>query len=172
MNTNNCCSSNEKFTTTTENFEFIKLEKTKKVCPLCEDFSKKQMEKQYPIAVISCEGACLRGEVSRQAANLICYSLMPDKTSRICLGGAFTKDGGQRELVKTSQRVIALEGCFINCSSRMMKGVIDGLEPEIIQVDKLYEFNTDLFAINEVEEKEIKEFAAIAADKIVKIVNS
>ena len=159
-----CCSGSYNFSET--EYEIAKIKKTKNVCPMCEDFAKQQIEKEVPIAILSCEGACLRGEVSRQAANLICFSLMPEKTSRICLGGAFTKDTGQRNLVRNAPRVIALEGCFIECASRMMKGVIDDLNTEIILVDKLYDFDKKLFAINEVSEEQIKEYAKTAALKI------
>lgn len=134
-------------------FEIARIEKTTKACHLCEDFAKKQEAAKVPLAVLSCEGACLRGEVSRRVANLIAYSLLPDKASRICLGGAFTKDSGQRNLVAGAQRVIALEGCFIECASRMMKGVLEDLEPEIIIVDQLYDFDRKLFGINEVSEQ-------------------
>ena len=120
-----------------------------------------------PYAILSCEGACLRGEVSRQAANHISFSLLPDKASRICLGGAFTKDSGQRNLVRNAKRVIALEGCYIECASRMMKGIIDDLKPEVIIVDKLYDFDKKLFGINEVSEQQIKEFAQTAAQKVI-----
>jgi uncharacterized metal-binding protein len=160
----NCCSNSDD--SKERDFEVIKIEKTKNVCPMCEDFAIERAEKQIPIAILSCEGACLRGEVSRQAANLICYSLVPDKTSRICLGGAFTKDTGQRKLVRNSLKVFALEGCYIECASRMMKGVIVGLNPEIIIVDRLYDFDKKLFGINEVTEQQIKEYAQIAATKI------
>jgi uncharacterized metal-binding protein len=148
-------------------FETIKIEKTKNACSLCEDFADAKIKEQVPYAILSCEGACLRGEVSRQTANLICYSLMPDKASRICLGGAFTKDSGQRNLVRNAQRIIALEGCFIECASRMMKGVIDDLKPEVIIVDRLYDFDRNLFGLNEVTEQQIKEYAQTAANKIV-----
>jgi hypothetical protein len=47
-----------------------------------------------------------------------------------CLGGAFTKDSGQRNLVRRANKTIAIEGCFISCSSRMMKGVLPGLRPK------------------------------------------
>ena len=71
-------------------YEIVQMEKTKNVCPMCEDYAKQQASK--PIAVMCCEGACLRGEVARRVANVICHSLAPEKTVRICLGGAFTKD--------------------------------------------------------------------------------
>ncbi len=146
-------------------YETVRIERTSNVCPMCEDYASKQASK--PIAIMSCEGACLRGEVARRAANLICHSLAPEKAVRICLGGAFTKDTGQRDLVRKAKRVIALEGCFINCSSRMMKSIVSGLEPEIIVADRLYEFNRNLFGIDEMSEDEIKAHSQGVARKVV-----
>jgi uncharacterized metal-binding protein len=146
-------------------YETVRIEKTSNVCPMCEGYANKQASK--PVAIMSCEGACLRGEVARRAANLICHSLAPEKTVRICLGGAFTKDTGQRDLVRKAKRVIALEGCFINCSSRMMKSVISELEPEVIVADKLYDFDRNLFGIDEMSEDEIKAHSQDVAKKIV-----
>lgn len=146
-------------------YETVRIEKTSNVCPMCEDYAKKQASK--PVAIMSCEGACLRGEVARRAANLICHSLAPEKTVRICLGGAFTKDTGQRNLVGKAKRVIALEGCFINCSSRMMKSVISELEPEVIVADKLYDFDRSLFGIDEMSEDQIKMHSNEVAKRIV-----
>jgi uncharacterized metal-binding protein len=165
-----CCSNS--VNATDKSFETVKIEKTKNVCPMCEDFATAQIKEQVPYAIISCEGACLRGEVSRQAANLISFSLLPHKATRICLGGAFTKDAGQRNLVRNAKRVIVLEGCFIECASRMMKGVIDDLKPEVIIVDRLYEFDKKLFSVNEVSESQIKEFANTAAHIIVEKLKS
>ncbi len=146
-------------------YETVKIAKTDNVCPMCEDYAKKQASK--PIAVICCEGACLRGEVARQAANILCYSLAPEKTARICLGGAFTKDTGQRNLVKNAKKVIALEGCFIQCACRMLAGVVKKFHPEVIIADKLYDFDRNLFGANEMPEEEIKAHAKKVAGKIV-----
>lgn len=148
------------------NYEIIYLEKTENICPICEDYARKQSEK--PVAVICCEGACLRGEIARRAANMVCLS-MPGKTARICLGGAFTKDTGQRSLVRNAKKVIALEGCFIKCSSRMMKGAIPGLKPKVIVADELYDFDRNLFGINEMAEKDINSHAQNVADKVAKM---
>lgn len=148
-------------------YESIKIEKANNSCGLCEGFAKNQLLNKIPYAIISCEGACLRGEVSRRVANNICFSEIPELTSRICLGGAFTKNTGQRKLVRNAERVIVLEGCGINCASRMMKGVIDDLEPEVIHVHEQYDFNTKLFGVNEASENEYKKFAKQATDKIM-----
>jgi uncharacterized metal-binding protein len=113
-----------------DEYKVAKIRKTTNVCPMCEDYARAQASK--PIAIMSCEGGCLRGEVSRQAANIIYHKMAPEKTVRICLGGAFTKDTGQRSLVRNAKKLIAIEGCFIKCYSRMMQGVIGNLNPEII----------------------------------------
>lgn len=161
----NCCSNSED--TSTKSFDIVNIEKTNNVCSLCEDFAEEQLKNEIPYSILSCEGACLRGEVSRRVANNICFNEFPKKASRICLGGAFTKNTGQRKLVRSASRVIALEGCSIRCSSRMMNGVINDLNPEIVLVDKYYRFDKNLFGIDEVSENEIKQFADQATEKIM-----
>jgi uncharacterized metal-binding protein len=147
-----------------DGYEVVRIEKTKSGCRLCEDYAERQKSK--PVAVMSCEGACLRGEVARQAANILCHSLAPGKTVRICLGSAFTKDTGQRALVRDAQRLIALEGCLVNCSSRMMHGVIDGLTPEVFVADRLYDFDRRMFGIEEMPPEQIRAHAQTVARRI------
>lgn len=107
------------------------------------------------------------GEVSRQAANRICFRLAPEETVRICLGGAFTKNTGQRALVRNANRVIAIEGCPIRCASRMMQGVLSDLHPEVIVADTLYDLDGDYFGIDEVSENLIQEYAEAVASKVL-----
>jgi uncharacterized metal-binding protein len=161
----NQCSSG--IDTNEQDFEIVKIQKVKNVCSLCESYAENQLKNKIPYAILSCEGACLRGEVSRRVANNICFKEIPEKTSRICLGGAFTKNTGQRKLVRDAHRVICLEGCSIKCASRMMKGVLDNLDTEVIYVDRYYDFNTSLFGINEVSEKEIEKYSIQATGKIM-----
>lgn len=147
--------------------EIVKIEVMEDSCYVCEDYSKLHTTNPPKIAIISCEGACARGEISRLAANLIAHELSPENTVRICLGAAFTKNTGQRNLVKNASKVIIIEGCFIHCASRMMKGVIEKLNPIIINADEIYGVDTP-FGINEVPEDQLKEYARIVAEKIVK----
>ena len=146
-------------------YDTIAIEKTTASCSLCEEYAERHAAK--PVAVMCCEGACLRGEIARQAANLLSHKLAPDKTARICLGGAFTKDTGQRALVRRAPRVLALEGCFIACASRMMKGVLPDLQPEVIVTDKLCDFDEGLFGVDEMAEDQIRACAQQVAEKIV-----
>lgn len=164
MDKSRCCGTGTKSLNDAAAYEVVRLQKTANVCPMCEDYAKRQETKS--IAVMCCEGACLRGEVARQAANILCHTLAPDKTVRICLGGAFTKDTGQRNLVKNAEKVIAVEGCYINCASRMMQGVIGGLNPEVIVADRLYEFDRNIFGIDEMTAEEIADHGRTVARKI------
>ena len=150
------------------NYETIKIEKVEKSCPACEDYAQKHSTDPPKIAVMACEGACARGEIARIAANLVAHKLARENTVRICLGGAFTKDTGQRNLVKRADKVIAIEGCFISCSSRMMKGVLPGLIPVIVQADMLYDTENDAFGIDEFPEEELKEHAREVAETVVR----
>ena len=147
-------------------YETIKIEKVEKSCPACEDYSDENSTNPPKIAVMACEGACAKGEVARLAANIVAHKLAQENTVRICLGGAFTKDTGQRNLVRRANKTIAIEGCFISCSSRMMKGVLPGLRPEIVQADTLYEKPLP-FGIDEVSEEELRKYAQIVAQTVV-----
>jgi alkylhydroperoxidase/carboxymuconolactone decarboxylase family protein YurZ/uncharacterized metal-binding protein len=145
-------------------FETVRIEKTKSTCGLCEDYAREQSEK--PIVVMSCEGACLRGEISRQAADHLCHVLAPEKTVRLCLGGAFTKDGGQRALVRNAGRVVALEGCSIRCASRMMRGHVPELAAEVIVTDGLCEFDRTLFGSDALPPDDVRKLGQSVASKV------
>lgn len=152
-----------------EIYEVVRIKKTRNECSYCESYSQQNQNKQ--VAIVSCEGACLRGEISRRAANLISFNLAPEKTVRICLGGAFTKDTGQRNLVRNADRVIVIEGCFIQCASRMMQGVLPNFKHNVVVADTLYDLEGDFFAINEIEEEKIQDFSNIVAKNIIKELN-
>jgi uncharacterized metal-binding protein len=145
-------------------YETIRVEKSSKVCPVCENYVQKQASK--PVVVMSCEGACLRGEVARRAANILSSELAREKTARLCLCGAFTKDGGQRGLARNANLLLAIEGCFFECATRMMKGVVPDLKPEVVIADKLYDFDRNLFGIDEMSETELNEHAREVATVI------
>jgi len=147
-------------------FEEIKIEKIEGYCKSCEDYAKKNATTPTKVAIMSCEGACAKGEVSRRAANLVAHKLSTGNTVRICLGGAFTKDGGQRDLVRKTHKAIAIEGCFVNCSSRMMKGVIPELEPLVVNADAIYKKSIP-FGIDEVSDDEFNDLAKVVAEEIV-----
>lgn len=145
--------------------ETIRIAKTRAACGLCEEAVARETGK--PIVVMACEGSCLRGELARLAANYLCDELVPERTARICLGGAFTKDTGQRGLVRNAPRVVAIEGCPIKCATRMMQGVLPELKTEIHQIPSLVRFDSKLFAAKEMPEAERKRCGREAAEAIL-----
>ena len=145
-------------------YEAVYIEKTDASCSLCEDYVSKNKAKE--IAVISCEGACLRGEISRRIANILCHDLLPEKAARICSGSALTKDSGQRSLVQNAKTVLVLEGCPVKCATRTMNGVIRDFNPRVIYTDSIAKFDKSLFGINELPGSEIDTVSRAAAEVI------
>ena len=148
-------------------YETVNIEKVEGSCPACEKYVEKHSTTPPKIAVMACEGACSKGEIARMAANLVTYKLARDSTVRICLGSAFTKDSGQRDLVRRADKAIVIEGCFLSCSSRMMKGALPGLKPEIVLADTIYKTSLP-FSPDEAPEEQLRECAAKVADVVVK----
>ena len=147
-------------------YETIKIKKVEGACGLCEEYSEKNSNTPPKIAILSCEGACSRGEVSRRAANLIAHKLAIEETVRICLGGAFTKDTGQRNLVRRSQKSLVIEGCFVSCATRMMQGVLPEWTPDVIYADTIYS-DCLPFGIDEVSDEKFDEYAKQVAEKVI-----
>ena len=81
-------------------YKTIKIAKVTGKCPACEQYAGQNSTTPPKIAGM----ACARGEVARRAANLVAHRLARNETVRICLGGAFTKDTGQRNLVRRAKK--------------------------------------------------------------------
>lgn len=150
---------------TNKEFLNLKIEKTNNICSLCEDYVR--LNESKPIVVACCEGACLRGEIARKVANLLCHSLLPDRTVRLCLGSALTKEGGQRSLVENARKILVLEGCPVDCGSRLIGGLPFENNPDIIRTDVLADFDKNLFGINELSEEIINNIALSVAKQII-----
>ncbi|GAB6285033.1 MAG: hypothetical protein STSR0009_12340 [Methanoregula sp.] len=148
-------------------YEIAKITKVTGKCPACEEYAEKNATTPPKIAVMACEGACAKGEVARRAANMVAHRLARDETVRICLGGAFTKDTGQRNLVRRAEKVIAIEGCFIHCAARMMAGVLPDFEPVVVQADTLYDSSMIPFGIDEVPDEMFTVYAYKVAEQVV-----
>ena len=147
--------------------ETIQVKLTDQVCPLGTVYAQKHMTTPPKAAVISCEGMCLRGEIARRAANLIARQLAPEKAVRICHGGLLETGGGMKELVQRADRVLVLDGCFMLCGTRLTQGAFPDLTPDVVIIDKLFEFDHNLFGVDEMPEAEIQAHAQTAAKKIV-----
>lgn len=137
-------------------------------CPLGERYARQHLTTPPRAAVLSCEGACLRGEVARRAANIVTHELASERTVRICHGGLLEPaDGGMRALVEHADHVLMLDGCAMACGERLLRAAIPGIQPTIIVTDQLFEFDRNAFALEDMSEHDIAAHARTVAERVV-----
>lgn len=146
--------------------QIIQVKLTEQRCDLGDAYAQKHLTTPPKVAVLSCEGMCLRGEVARGAANLLAHELAPDRTVRICHGGLLETSGGMRDLVERADQVLLLDGCPLACGTRLFKGAFPEINPTVSFTDQLFEFDRTLFSITEMPEAEIKAHARTVAEKV------
>lgn len=134
-------------------------------CPVGEAYAKQQLAAKR-IPVLSCEGPCVRGEIARLAANLIAKEV--PSLARACHGEAFfVPHSAMAAWVKGSDKAIMIDGCFLKCQGRVLKGLIG--DEKVVQIDALplHKKYSDLFSMDDVPEQELKAVARQVADKII-----
>lgn len=143
--------------------ETIRLEKPGDVCRKCDQHYLRYVGR--PVVVVSCEGAGLRGEVARRAARLLCEKLFPRDAARVCLGASFSYEGGPRQLARYAPRTLAIDGCSIQCATRMLRSAVKGIQIESLVADRLYRFNKELVEVREMTERQLNAHARTVANK-------
>ena len=145
----------------------IQVKLTDQRCELGDAYARKHLTTPPKVAVLSCEGMCLRGDVARRAANLIAHELAPDRAVRVCHGGLLETSGGMRDLVERAEQVLLLDGCPLACGTRLLKAAFPEIKPTVAFTDRLFEFDRALFGVDEMAEAEIKAHARTAAEKVI-----
>lgn len=142
----------------------IVVDETKGTCAMGERLGN-QNRNEGKIPVISCEGACIRGEIARLAAHLVAKE---EPYRRSCHGEMFTVPASAiAGWMNEAKKVVVIDGCFLHCHGRILKNLID--EDKIAQFDALSVYNkyTDIFDIDDVPEEERKRVARQVADKVL-----
>jgi uncharacterized metal-binding protein len=142
----------------------LKVTNTTRRCPIGETIGKRGME-QSRIPVLSCEGACIRGEIARQAANMIAKEA---PYSRGCHGELMTvPDSSIARWFHTASKVVLIDGCFLRCHGRILERLLD--KNKLIQFDALavYKKYTDVFDVDDVPETERMKTARKVADHVL-----
>ena len=117
------------------------------------------------IPVISCEGACIRGEIARLAANMVARE---EPYRRSCHGEMFTvPQSAIARWMRDAEKVVVIDGCFLRCHGRILQNLIDA--DKIAQFDALsvYKRYTDIFDIEDVPEEDRKKAARQVADEVL-----
>jgi len=142
----------------------IEVEGVKGICSAGEKYGDANMA-GGKIPVFSCEGACIKGEVARLAAHMVCKE---EPYRRACHGEVMAvPHSSQSAWAKKAKKVVVIDGCFLKCHGRMLKDVIG--EDNLINFDALSisKKYADLYDIDDVPEKERKETARTVADEVL-----
>ncbi len=143
----------------------IDVQGVKGLCPVGESYAHQQIANNTT-PVLSCEGPCIRGDIARRAADLIVKDIPSLK--RACHGEVFyVPYSAMATWVKSADKVVMIDGCFLTCVGRILKNLVDG--EKIVHIDalRLHKKYSDLFLMDEVPEAERKATARQAADKIL-----
>ncbi|MGB5616483.1 MAG: putative zinc-binding protein [Desulfobacterales bacterium] len=138
-------------------------------CPIGEITGKKNMC-QSKIPVLSCEGACIRGEIARLAANIVSKN---DSYRRGCHGELITvPESAIARWISAAEKVVLIDGCFLRCHGRVLENIID--EEKLIQFDALshHKKYNDILDYDDVPEDERKEVAQSVADWVMDSLNN
>jgi hypothetical protein len=117
------------------------------------------------IPVLSCEGACIRGEIARLAANLVAKQ---KGYARACHGEFFSVPASaMSRWVKEAGKVVLIDGCFLRCHGRIIENLVG--KDSLRQFDALsvYRKYTDVFDIDDVPEEARRETARQVADSVL-----
>lgn len=137
-------------------------------CAAGDAYAANHVGETLKAAVVSCEGACLKGEIARRAANRIAHELAPERAVRICHGGAFLlTQGGMRQLVEQASQVIVVDGCPLTCGTRVAKAAFPEKKLDVVVATTLYEGDEAQFGVNECTEEDIQVKVRDVADQIV-----
>lgn len=140
--------------------ETVRVNPTANTCPIGEITGQKNIS-QEKIPVLSCEGACIRGEIARLAANIVAKG---ESYGRGCHGELITvPDSAIARWIKTAEKVVLIDGCFLRCHGRMLENILDA--QQLVQFDALshYKRYSDIFDLDDVPEDERKEVAQSVA---------
>lgn len=142
---------------------------TNSSCPIGENIGKKNINESN-IPVLSCEGACIRGEIARLAANNVSKE---QGYGRGCHGELITvPESAIAQWIKSAEKVVLIDGCFLRCHGRIIENIID--KEKLIQFDALshYKKYTDIFDYDDVPEEERKEVAQSVSDWVMESLNN
>ena len=142
----------------------LEVENTQNRCPIGEKIGERNIA-EGKIPVLSCEGACIRGEIARLVANIVAKE---KPYARACHGELLSvPDSAMARWAKKAEKVVLIDGCFLRCHGRILVNLIG--KEKLVQFDALsvYRKYTDVFDIDDVPEQERKQAARQVADSVL-----
>jgi uncharacterized metal-binding protein len=120
-----------------------------------------------PSALFSCESGCVRSDIAKQVAEAVCQRLSAKRLVRLELDDASAKGPAQRAQLRRFARATVLEGCSIQCASRMLHDLLPSLDLEVIPVDQFYRLEGNPFGIDDIKPPKLAKMIDQAAEGIL-----
>jgi len=148
--------------TSFDSFE-VRIAATTATCPTGENVGRQNIV-DGKIPVLSCEGACIRGEIARLAANEVAKE---SGYARGCHGELLTvPDSMVSKWIRAANQVVVIDGCSLKCHGRIMENLISKEKLAHFDALSVYKKYTDIFNIDDVADME-RRFAAQQVAKSV-----
>lgn len=142
----------------------VGISKTENSCPVGEKVGSENLQR-LKIPVLSCEGACIRGEIARLAANLVAKE---EPYRRGCHGELFTVPASAlSQWIRNARKVVLIDGCFLHCHGRVLENLVGREQLVLFDALSCYRKYNDLFDVDSVPEEERKATARSVADFVL-----
>lgn len=136
----------------------LEVKGTTAVCPIGEVVGAQNI-RDGAIPVLSCEGACIRGEIARLAANRLGKE---PGFRRACHGELFSvPHSAMAKWVQQAGEVVVIDGCHLKCHGRIVEPLMTGGRLRSFDALGRYRKYSEMFDIDAVPEAERQ---AVAAD--------
>lgn len=143
---------------------YLKVDNTQNICPIGETAGRRNMAEEN-IPVLSCEGACIRGEIARLAANMVSKE---KGFARACHGELFSvPHSAMAGWVHQAEKVVLIDGCGLRCHGRFLDNLLDKARVHQFNALAVYKKYSDIFDIDAVPEAERRQAARQVADKVL-----
>lgn len=142
----------------------LRVTETDKRCSIGEKTGEQNI-KEGRIPVLSCEGACIKGEIARLAANMVAEE---KPYSRACHGELLSIPGSaMASWTEAAKEVVLIDGCFIRCHGRILENMTIG--EKLVEFDalKIHRKYANIFDIDAVPEADRIEAAREVADHVL-----
>jgi len=135
-----------------------------KVCAIGEEFGR-QCQREGTIPVFSCEGGCIKGEIARQAANIVAKNA---GYARACHGELFTVPHADlAKWIREAGKVVVIDGCSLSCHGRIAENIIGKDQLVVFDALAIHRKYVNLMAVDDVPEEEREQAAQEVADKVL-----
>ena len=142
----------------------IAITPTDKTCPAGEKAGSRYIQ-EGKIPVLSCEGACIRGEIARLAAHMVAKQ---EPYRRGCHGEFITVPGSAlAQWMRSAEKIVLIDGCFLHCHGRVLEHLVGADRLATFDALSYYRKYTEYFDIDSVPEAERRQTARLVADAVL-----